>query len=185
MPIDGKCAICGHRAPVTDFIAGAGGGALVPEFIKLHPSVQAPFYRYLALFRPASGCTCSDSKIIRLTREMVVLVAAGYVAHPKKGRVDRTCPPQIWAQGMERMLEQAATLDLPLANHNYLRAVVHQLADQADAGREQQQRRTETDGTQRAIRTRNEQPEEMSEIMRKAIALHGDPLERQGDRDDG
>jgi hypothetical protein len=107
---------------------------------------------------------------------MVALVASGYVAHLKKGRVDRPCPPQTWAQGMERMVEQAATLDLPMDNHNYLRAVVYQLADQADAGREQLQRRSEADGSARANRITPPEPpvvEELSQLERQYLERHG------------
>lgn len=173
MPTNGKCVRCGYRAPVSSFIEASGDGEILAEYIKLPQVVQQPFYKYLSLFRPASGCACQQSKIIRLTREMVALVASGYVAHTKKGRVDRPCLPQTWAQGMERMVEQAATLDLPMDNHNYLRAVVWQIADQADAGREQLQRKTEIDGSQRVIRPQSD-PQQMSAIMRKYIEIHGD-----------
>lgn len=171
MPTDGKCVICGYRAPLSSFISAAGNGELLPEYIKLPQVVQHPFYRYLALFRPKSGCACSDSKIIRLTREMVALVQTGYVA--QQGKVDRPCPPALWAQGMERMMEQAATLSLPMKNHNYLRSIVWQLADQADARQEHAQRTAETDGSQRVIRQQSE-PEGMSELMRKVLEKQGD-----------
>jgi hypothetical protein len=172
MPTNGKCVRCGYRAPVSSFIEAAGDGEILAEYIKLPHVVQQPFYKYLSLFLPASGCACQQSKIIRLTREMVALVATGHVVHPKKGRVDRPCLPQIWAQGMERMVEQAATLDLPMDNHNYLRAVVWQLADQADAGRERTQRPAETDGSQRV--TRPPSDDGLSDIMRKYIEINGE-----------
>lgn len=154
MPTDGKCVICGYRAPVSSFLGAAGNGELVPEFIKLPHVVQHPFYRYLALFRPKSGCACSDSKIIRLTREMVALVSSGYVS--QQGKADRPCPPTLWAMGMERMMEQAAMLTLPMKNHNYLRSIVWQLADQADAGRERTQHHEVVSGEQRARRQRGD-----------------------------
>ncbi|WP_310598823.1 hypothetical protein [Desulfobulbus sp.] len=98
---------------------------------------------------------------------MVELVAKGYVA--QQGKIDRPCPPSLWAMGMERMMEQAATLTLPMKNHNYLRTIVYQLADQADARQEQAHRQAEVDGTQRVIR-QAANPEGMSEIMRKVLA---------------
>jgi len=184
MPTNGKCVRCGYRAPVSSFIEASGDGEILAEYIKLPQVVQQPFYKYLSLFRPSSGCACQQSKIIRLTREMVALVASGYVAHTKKGRVDRPCLPQTWAQGMDRMIEQAATLDLPMDNHNYLRAVVWQIADQADAGREQLQRRSETDGSARANRMTPLDPpvvEELSQLERQYLARHGSLPGMEGD----
>lgn len=168
MPTDGKCIICGYRAPLSSFISAAGNGELLPEYIKLPQVVQQPFYRYLALFRPKSGCACSDSKIIRLTREMVALVQTGYVA--QQGKVDRPCPPALWAMGMERMLEQAATLTLPMKNHNYLRSIVWQLADQVDAGRERSQHQQILNGNARAHR---DDPPGKTLIEQQYEAQHG------------
>lgn len=182
MPHDGKCAICGYRAPITCFLEAAGNGELVVEFIKLPQEVQAPFYKYLSLFKPASGRAMQNSKSIRLTREMVTLVTTGYVR--RKGRVDRPCPPALWARGIERMLEQAAGLDLPMENHNYLRRVVYQLADQADSRRERDQHQAESNGSARAermdARTRsggNGGPvspgDGLSQLERQYLAAHG------------
>lgn len=180
MPTNGKCIRCGYRAPVSCFLEAAGDGEILAEYIKLPHAVQAPFFKYLSLFRPASGCSCQQSKIVRLIREMIGLLATGHVAHPKKGRVDRPCSPHVWAQGMERMIEQSATLDLPLDNHNYLRAVVWQMADQADAKQEQRQHQQILTGNAQA--NRDFQPpivqvssdnEELSEIERKYIEKYG------------
>lgn len=175
MPTDGKCVRCGYRAPVSSFIEAAGDGEIVAEYIKLPQVVQQPFYKYLSLFRPASGCACQQSKTIRLTREMVALVSKGYVS--EKGKADRPCPPSLWAKGMERMMELAGTLDLPMKNHNYLRSIVYKLSNQADAHREQHQRHQEVDGSRGASR----QPTEdgLSEIMRKYLAQHGGPHESE------
>jgi len=171
MPTDGKCGRCGYRAPVSSFIGAAGNGELLPDYIKLPQVVQGPFYMYLSLFRPTSGCACSDPKIIRLTREMVALVSVGYVS--QQGKADRPCPPSLWAMGMERMMEQSATLTLPMKNHNYLRAIVYQLADQADSKQERQVRQAEQTG---ATKIRRPSDDDMSPEMRRYIAEHGEPV---------
>jgi hypothetical protein len=64
MPTNGKCVRCGYRAPVSSFIEASGDGEILAEYIKLPQVVQQPFYKYLSLFRPASGCACQQSKII-------------------------------------------------------------------------------------------------------------------------
>lgn len=172
MPNDGKCMICGYRAPITAFLEAAGNVDLVPEFIKIPQELQTPFCRYLALFKPSSGRQLQPSKSLRLTKEMVALVSKGYVS--RRGKVDRPCPPSVWVRGIEKMLEQVDGLELPMETHNYLRKVVYQLADQADAGREQLQRKNEIDGSQRVIRPQSD-PQEMSAVMRKYIEINGDP----------
>ena len=53
-------------------------------------------------------------------------------------------------------MEQAAMLTLPMKNHNYLRSIVWQLADQADAGRERTQHHEVVSGEQRARRQRGD-----------------------------
>jgi hypothetical protein len=170
MPTNGKCGRCGYRAPVSSFIEAAGDGEILAEYIKLPQVVQQPFYKYLSLFRPLSGCALQQTKTLRLTHEMVALVAKEYVS--EKNRPDRACPPYFWAMGMERMMEMADRLTLPMKNHNYLRSIVYQLADQADAGRERTQRQAETDGSQRV--TRPPSDDGLSDIMRKYIEINGE-----------
>ena len=85
---------------------------------------------YLSLFRPLqSGLTWK--KALRLTDEIKELTGKGYVNVQVK--VDRDCPPRIWCQAMDQMVERRIRLGLPLKNHNYLRQVAWQLADQEDA----------------------------------------------------
>ena len=149
----------------------ADGGEYLQLFVQLPHVLQKPFLKYLSLFRPSSGCQMQSSKADRLTRDFLSMVAKGYVS--EKGKADRPCPPHVWAMGMERMQEQAATLTLPMKNHNYLRAIVWQLADQADAGRERQQHHEVATGESRARRQRGD--EEMSETTRRYIEKHGEP----------
>lgn len=151
MPTDeGKCSRCGFKAPIICFLDAAQDSQMVQLFTQMPNELQKPFWRYLTLFRPASGCAMQQSKVERLTREFLSLVSRGYIS--EKGKVDRHCPPAIWAMGMERMQEQAATLALPMKNHNYLRAIVYQLADQADANRERGHHQAELNGSARAER---------------------------------
>lgn len=170
MPVNGKCPRCAFKAPVTSFVDAAEHGSLLQAFSELPREVQNLFLKYLSLFKPASGCAIQPSKAERLTRDLVDLVAKGYIS--EKGKVDRTCSPVFWAMGMERMQELAGTLDLPMKNHNYLRSIVYKIANQVDVHKEQQQRQQEVDGTHRVSRQPSE--EGMSEIMRKFLAQHGE-----------
>lgn len=184
MPNDGKCMICGYRAPITAFLEAAGNVDLVPEFIKLPQELQTPFCRYLALFKPASGRQIQPSKSLRLTKEMVALVCKGYVS--RRGKVDRPCTPSLWVRGIEIMLENVERFRSdPLENHNYLRKVVYQIADQADAGRERHQYQQVLNGNAQA--NRDVQPpvpaandDGLSQIERQYLEKFGKPPEVAG-----
>lgn len=138
MPIDGKCQRCAFKAPLISFVSAAEDGQFVQLVIQLPPEVQKHYLKYLAMFRPASGCAMQTAKAERLTREIVDLIKAGHVQ--EKGKVDRPCSPGIWAAAMERMQEQAATLNLPMKSHGYLKTIAWQLADQADSKAEKSAR---------------------------------------------
>ena len=178
MPVDGKCMICGYRAPITTFLEAAGNGELVPEFIKLPQDLQTPFCKYLALFKPPSGRQILPSKSLRLTKEMVALVCKGYVS--RRGKADRPCIPTLWVKGIEIMLENADRFRSdPLENHNYLRKVVYGLADQADAGRERTQHQQVLKGNAQAHRdlqppVPNPIDDELSPWMRKHMEITGE-----------
>ena len=115
--------------------------------------VCAVLLPYLALFRPDKRAL-SWSRTLKLTQELAAMVAPGWVQVQAKPA--RECPPRVWAQGMEQMVERSATLQRPLKNHNYLRQVVWQLADQVDAGRERHQHHEVATGEQRARRQRGD-----------------------------
>jgi hypothetical protein len=91
---------------------------------------------YLSLFRPGKQAL-TWKKALRLAGEIEQLVATGYVH--VQGKVDRTCPPSMWARAMEQMVEQRGALRLPMASHNYLAKIAWDLADQADYGKEKKQ----------------------------------------------
>ena len=94
---------------------------------------------YLSLFRPGAQAL-SWKKALRLAGEIEQLVSPGYVK--VHGKVDRNCPPAIWARAMEQMIEQRSGLELPLKNHRYLCKVAWGMADQADYQAEKKQTTT-------------------------------------------
>ena len=141
---DGKCSRCGFKAPMISFYNEANDGRISAAIIKLPPQVQNNYYPYLSLFRPKSGCAVRAEKAERLTNELAELVNKGYVS--QKHQVDRPCPPRIWAQAMEQMMERAGSLTLPMPNHNYLRTIAWDLANKEDAGKEKTNRQYEAQG---------------------------------------
>ena len=175
------CPSCGATASANAWENDIEARAALQAIVALPPAVAKAALGYFSLFRPEQRAL-SWKKVRKITLEITALLAPGHVW--VQGKAARPCPPQLWALAMEQMVERAATLQRPLKNHNYLRQIVWQLADQADARQEQQHRKHETDGSHRAIRPPSEfsklgtefnsVPQEaddgMSEIMRKFIS---------------
>lgn len=137
--------------------------------------VSAHLLPYLALFRPDKRAL-SWSRSLKVMQELAALIAPGWVQ--VQGKPARECPPAIWAAGMAQMVERSATLQRPLKNHNYLRQVVWQLADQADAGRERTQHHEVVSGEQRARRQRGDDEDPFLKAYKeKHGALPGVPAE--------
>lgn len=111
----------------------------------------------------------ASTKAERIITEFIDLVGKGYVS--EKGKVDRPCPPYIWATAMEQMLEKASALTLPMKSHGYLRTIAYQLADKADAQVEKKQHDSVVRGDHRG---RQASATGMSEIMQKYEDKFGD-----------
>lgn len=138
MGTNGKCPRCAYKAPILCFYQEARDGRILEAYAKLPTQVQTHYFTYLSLFRPASGTAMQTDKAARLTTELGDLVAKGYIS--KKGQVDRSAAPRIWAMAMEKMMEQVGGLTLPITTHGYLRTIVYDLANKENAGQEQENR---------------------------------------------
>ena len=75
---------------------------------------------------------------------------------------------------MRQMIDSRERLQRPMKNHNYLRQVAWQLADQADANRELQQEQDERSGNARAERQMERQENmELTEAEKQALKRLG------------
>ncbi len=164
------CPSCGAVASLDAWANDARWREFVAVIVSLPAPLPPVVLQYLSLFRPARSAL-SPSRAHRLVVELRGLVATGCVK--AKGRPDRLCPPHLWAKGMEEMITRQHSLDRPMPNHNYLRRVVWQLADQADA----QVERMQTEGALRGDHQAR-QPSgtgQVSEVMNRYIEKYGDP----------
>jgi len=162
------CPSCGATASACAWENDIIAREAMQAIIALPAPVAKVTLGYLSLFRPTERAT-TWKKVKKVVGELSALIAPGYVQ--VQGKPARNCPPQLWAAGIEQMVERSATLTRPLPNHNYLRQIVWQLADQADAKQEQHQRKGEVNGV---LRHRTSSDDEMSPIMLKYLELHGD-----------
>ena len=137
------CPSCGAVASADAW----ENDVIIREAVQLVTSLPDPipkvFFGYLSLFRPGRRAL-SWKKVLRLSREISTLAAAGHIQ--VQGKVARPCTPRHWYAGMEQMVERRQSLALPLKNHNYLRQIVWQLADQDDSARERSVRNQELSG---------------------------------------
>jgi hypothetical protein len=129
--MNGTCQTCGTVAPIEWFLSETEHRQLAGLLVKLPKDVEKVVLHYLGLFRPVKGRALQARKATRLLAEISALVATGHVQIDR--RVARPCPPAIWAQAMEQMVERRDRLTIPMPNHNYLKTIAWDLADQADA----------------------------------------------------
>lgn len=131
------CPDCGAQAHLSAFFAEDDGKRLAALLADMPPELGRAVIGYLGLFKPVKTAL-RMARAVKITQDLVALVATGTVCRDERNGVRRPAPPLAWAAGIEAMLSQRAALALPLENHNYLRAVVFGLADKADAAAERQ-----------------------------------------------
>ena len=122
------CPSCGAVHSIDAWLNDELARKCLVQAAELPGPVLSRLWGYLALFRPgARGLRWG--RVQRLLADLSGLIRAGYIQHAR--RVARPAGPEIWGQAMERMIDHPPC-KLPLKNHNYLRAIVYDLADAAD-----------------------------------------------------
>lgn len=119
------CPSCGATASCESWENDATARETVLAIASLPAPMHLSTLRYIALFRPAKSAL-SWSKALRLSKEVGDLAQAGYVS--VQGQADKDCPPRIWAEAMDSMVERQSAIKRPLKSHSYLRQVAHGLA---------------------------------------------------------
>lgn len=155
------CPSCGAVASAEAWENDTRWRKLLQVVTSLPVPLPPTVFGYLSLYRPGKSAL-SVKKALRLTGEIAVLVATVHIQ--VQGKVARSCRPDHWAAGMEQMTERRGSLSLPLKNHNYLRQIVWQLADEADRQQESATRNREMTGTYR-----QEPADGLSEVTRKYL----------------
>ncbi len=80
------------------------------------------------MFTPAKR-DLKITKAIKVVEDLIALVNAGTVTRDARTNETKKATSQMWVAAIEQMLEQRDKLTLPLANHNYLRAIVWSIAN--------------------------------------------------------
>jgi len=179
------CPDCGCRAPLASFFIEDDGKRLALLVADMPPVLGRAALAYLSLFKPAKQ-GLRLSRAVQLIQALSDLVKSGTVCKDERGGIRRPANSALWAAGIEIMLNQRASLSLPLDNHNYLRSVVFGLADKADAQQEQQRERQlrEGVGVYRQTASSDEgRPKSITEIMDTPLnkqLLYIDNMQRLG-----
>ena len=128
------CPCCNVQLPLEAWIAHQGAREAFLALAGLHPSMRLPYttMRYVGLFGPRKQ-TMRWDRIADLFREVKELIGSGRVAWKAQ---DLPAPLDYWLNGMETLLAKD-DLRRPLTNHNYLKAVVAGMSEQASAAIEQ------------------------------------------------
>ena len=122
-----QCPCCGEQFPFEAGLADADGKRLAGLMAGLEPKLGRAVLNYLRLFSPPKR-GLRMTKAIRLVEELLALVESGQVQRDARTTDSKPATPRLWAAGIEQMIISRERLQLPLENHNYLRAVVYGIA---------------------------------------------------------
>ncbi len=130
------CPSCCAQFPIEAGLLEDEGKRLAAVVADMEPVLARAALGYLRLFRPPKTAL-RMARAAKILRELAELVGTGTVCRDERSGVRRRATPAMWATGIEQMLQQrSSSLQLPLSNHNYLRALVYGIADSADATNE-------------------------------------------------
>lgn len=121
------CPSCSEQFPLEAGFADDDGKRLAALFVELEPRFGRAVLAYLRLFSPAKR-SLRMTRAIRLIEDLLDLVKVGSVTRDARTNERKPATVAMWAAGIEQMLAQRERLQLPLENHNYLRAVVWGIA---------------------------------------------------------
>lgn len=128
------CPCCNVQLPLEAWISNTATREAFLALAGLHPSMRLPMtcLRYVGLFAPIKQ-TMRWERIADLLAEVRELISTGRVEWKHQSLA---APLDYWLTGMETLLAKS-DLRRPLANHNYLKAVVAGMSEQSQAGDEQ------------------------------------------------
>lgn len=128
---DLNCPMCGAELTLDHLFIEADNRAAVAQLIEVAAPIGARLLQYTRLFAPAKTAL-TQRKQVRIILQLLPDLKRAAITH--RGR-DWAVPLNAWAAGIDQMLmaRDAGKLDLPMANHRYLYAILVGLADKTEA----------------------------------------------------
>jgi hypothetical protein len=160
------CPACGAACSAEAWTSDVDARQVMKIVAELPESVSRRAIAYLALFRPMGGKGLRWSTVLKHLAELDRQVREPFVQWEQ--RPARPNESRFWGQAMERLIE-VPPKKLPLKSHGYLRAMVYEVADEADKSSEKTRNQAEASGRLQDREQRvNAEPERISfERMRE------------------
>ena len=158
------CPSCGGVHSAEAWLSDADARQSLRIVAELPWEVGRRALPYLAFFRPKSGRGLIWSKTLRLLSEIKTLVTEPYIQWDRG--VARPNSSRAWGMAMEKLVENPPK-HLPLKNHNYLRAVAYDIADEMDRAEEVRRNQAERTGAARPVRPASDLTPMTQERMRQ------------------
>jgi hypothetical protein len=137
------CPSCGAVASAEAWVNDAEARQAIRLVSELPESVSRRALPYLALFRPMTGKGLRWQTALKHLAELERLVREPTIQW--EGRPARPNDSRLWGQGMDQVVERPPQ-KLPLKSHGYLKAIVYDLANEADRQAEIRRNQTEASG---------------------------------------
>jgi len=133
MSIPAVCPVCQAKFPIEAGINDAHARQAIATAIKLPPPLGDHILRYMALFAPQSRAITMD-RLARLLNELTDQITSGELK--RDGRRYKTST-EVWAAGLQEVLDGRDRWRLPLKTHGLLFALTVDHANKYSAQLEQ------------------------------------------------
>jgi hypothetical protein len=162
------CPACGATCAAEAWTNDSDARQALRIVAELPESVSRRSIAYLGLFRPMTGRGLKWSAALRHLAELDRLVREPYIQWEQ--RPARPNDSRFWGQAMDQLIQHPPK-KLPLKSHGYLRAMVYDIADDADRRNESARAAAEASGSPaRRLQPDNFQrvdPEEMRRVRER------------------
>lgn len=166
MSITTVCTGCGLRQPIEAGLVEDDAKRLAAVLADMEPPLARAALSYLRLFKPPKS-ELRIARAAKILRELQDLVQTGTVCRDERGGDRKAAPVVAWVAGIDKML--AAPPSDQLDNHNYLRKVVWNVADDIAA--------TPAPAGARIARTGNSPPVGRNDTLNEKLAFLRQQLE--------
>lgn len=115
-----KCPACGAVNSLDSLVGNEAASKAIYAALKLNGELGTALISYLGLFRPAKRAL-SYERVTHLLNELNPLILAGEIQRDGKYY---PAPVEAWIYGINAVLTQRHSLDLPMKSHGYLFEVI-------------------------------------------------------------
>ncbi len=140
------CPSCGATHSIEALQNDADARECIAIAAKLGREIAGRVFAYLALFRPRKSAL-RWARAKKLLMEIEALAAKPRISHDRKPARANTA--RAWGEGLDKIIARPPRT-LPLKNHNYLLAIIYEIADEEDKATEKRHIEREKSGAFRS-----------------------------------